>query len=125
MSRGLPDNRAVYLTWKGRCQSIADWCRDKPELKPNTVGLRHRKGWTDGQCLGFEPPPPKPMPISSLTYDGRTRTLPAWKLLTQVDPVSIRLRIAYGWTPGQALGYEPPPGQETGNDVETDGKAEE
>jgi hypothetical protein len=99
----------VYLTVNDRRQSIAEWCRELPRLKQTTVADRKRKGWTDRQCLGFDPPPPKPMDFSSFEYNGEWHTLRQWEEITKVNALTIKYRMKFGWTKGQALGFEPPP----------------
>jgi hypothetical protein len=121
---GKDDCRKVMLTVDGRTQCIADWVRDLPYLKHTTVADRKRKRWTDRQCLGIDPPPLKPAEIASFSYNGEHHTLREWEILTKINALTIKYRMKYGWTKGQALGYEPPPEQETGSDMEVDGEAE-
>lgn len=47
--------------------------------------------------------------ISRLTYNNETHTIPEWTRLRQLGASILRTRLHAGWTPGEALGYEPPP----------------
>src|SRR4051812_19054479 len=68
----------TMLTYGNRTLSIAEWCAAIPGLKLSTVASRRRKKWTDGQCLGYDEPPPKPVEITRATYNGETLTFREW-----------------------------------------------
>ena len=40
----------VYLTYNGKTQSMSQWANDL-NIPYRTIGYRHRKGWTDTECL--------------------------------------------------------------------------
>lgn len=58
-----------------------------------------------------------------LTWAGETMTVPEWAALRGIFPFTIHARLrSYGWTVGEALGFEPPPikkGQASGGGAST------
>jgi hypothetical protein len=77
------------------------------KLKRHTICARlDIFGWTIGEALGFEAR--KNPPQRQITHGLATRTLNEWARETGINRTTISQRLdAYGWTTGQALGFEP------------------
>jgi len=89
-----------------RRQRVKEACREIVRYSPHTPF--------------HEPPPthhiPPPKPSrprkpkgQQVTYLGRSQNLRAWSEAVGVSPNRICMRLRWGWSPGQALGLEPPP----------------
>lgn len=40
----------ILITYNGNTQNMRQWA-DELGIKQNTIGCRHRKGWSDKECL--------------------------------------------------------------------------
>lgn len=99
----------AYFEHNGVRKSAYMWAADRG-INPTTILKRRELGWSDAQALEFEMPPPKQSNVMSMSYNGEHHSFYEWGRLTKVSPMTIKYRhLKMGWTPGQALGYEPPP----------------
>lgn len=91
--------RNIYLTYKGKTQTIHQWCE---ELNLNYERIRNRicrKGWSVEKA--FETKENKR--CTYLTYNGKTKTIKEWGVELGLKPNTISSRLRIGWTIERAL----------------------
>ena len=96
-SNNLRNN--VRLTYKGRTQTIHEWCE---ELNLNFDRIRDRicrKGW--GVAEAFETK--ENQRCTYLTYNGKTQTIREWAKEIGIKENTLTYRIKYGWSIERAL----------------------
>ena len=96
-SNNLRNN--VRLTYKGRTQTIHEWC---DELNLNYDCIRDRicrKGW--GVTEAFETK--ENINCHYLTYNGKTQTIREWAKEIGIKENTLVYRLKYGWTVERAL----------------------
>ena len=96
-SNNLRNN--VRLTYKGRTQTIHEWCE---ELNLNYDRIRDRicrKGW--GVAEAFETK--ENQRCTYLTYNGKTQTIREWAKEIGIKENTLTYRIKYGWSIERAL----------------------
>lgn len=89
----------IFLTYKGKTQTIHQWCE---ELNLNYERIRERicrKGWSVEEA--FETKEKKS--CRYLTYNGKTQTINEWGIELGIKPNTISSRLKYGWTVERAL----------------------
>ena len=89
----------VRLTYKGRTQTIHEWCE---ELNLNFDRIRDRicrKGW--GVAEAFETK--ENQRCTYLTYNGKTQTIREWAKEIGIKENTLTYRIKYGWSIERAL----------------------
>lgn len=110
IKNGAP--QAIKVTVDGRVlkyKSHAEAARAN-KVKPGTLSLRLKKGWTLKQALGLSHPPKKAnvhkkIQIGNTVFDSIADASRSYGIKSQV--VSCRLRK--GWTAREALGVDTPP----------------
>lgn len=96
-SNNLRNN--VRLTYKGKTQTIHQWCE---ELNLNYDCIRDRirkKGWPVEKAFETK----EKLNCRYLTYNGKTQTINDWGAELGLKPNTITTRLKYGWTVERAL----------------------
>jgi hypothetical protein len=96
-SNNLRNN--VRLTYKGRTQTIHEWC---DELNLNYYCIRDRicrKGWDVTEAFETK----ENISCHYLTYNGKTQTIREWAKETGIKENTLTCRLKYGWTVERAL----------------------
>lgn len=96
-SNNLRNN--VRLTYKGRTQTIHEWCE---ELNLNYDRIRHRicrAGWTVEKAFETK----ENQRYTYLTYKGRTQSIKEWAKEIGIKENTLTCRIRNGWTVERAL----------------------
>ena len=96
-SNNLRNN--VRLTYKGRTQTIHEWCE---ELNLNYDRIRDRicrKGWNVAKAFETK----ENQRCTYLTYNGKTQTIREWAKEIGIKENTLTYRIKYGWSIERAL----------------------
>jgi hypothetical protein len=99
----------LFLEHNGLRKTAYMWAALR-SISPATILKRKELGWSDAQALEFALPPPKQPTVMSMSYNGEHHSFYEWGRIRKMSPMTIKYRhLSMGWTPGQALGIEPPP----------------
>jgi len=96
-SNNLRNN--IRLTYKGRTQTIHEWC---DELNLNFDRIRNRicyMGWTVEEAFETK----ENINCHYLTFNGKTQSINEWGKELGIKPNTISTRLKYGWTVERAL----------------------
>lgn len=96
-SNNLRNN--VRLTYKGRTQTIHEWCE---ELNLNYERIRNRicrAGWSVEKALETK----EDVNCHYLTYNGKTQTIREWAKEIGIKENTLTYRMKYGWSVERAL----------------------
>lgn len=96
-SNNLRNN--VRLTYKGRTQTIHEWC-DELNLNYNCIRDRIcRKGWDVTEAFETK----ENINCHYLTYNGKTQTIREWAKEVGIKENTLTCRLKCGWTVERAL----------------------
>ena len=96
-SNNLRNN--VRLTYKGRTQTIHEWCE---ELNLNYERIKNRicrMGWSVEKAFETK----EDVSCHYLTYNGKTQSISEWAKEIGVKANTITCRLKYGWSVERAL----------------------
>ena len=92
----------VRLTYNGKTQIISDWAREL-NIESSTIGYRHRRGWSDEECLFGKKIHKDKKNSVYLTYQGETLNMYQWAKKLNVKYKNIMIRHQRGWPDEECL----------------------
>ena len=103
-------------------KTLSEWA-ELAGVRVDTLRARlDQSMWTPEQAVGRAPPPRQKYAFpadrrTTFVVDGVTRTLREWATLAGAKEGTVRQRLSAGWTPRQAVGFDPKPPRRRGSQV--------